>query len=145
DLPKPKLTKTTLRKAGKLLAYLKPYRGKFIIGMVFLFLSSLTALTFPALLGAMIDAAQDKQSYAWLPVDIRTIGAISFIILFIQSLVSFFRIRLFVEVAEKSLADIRRDSYHDLITLPLDYFSNRRVGELHRRLSSDLSQIQDTM
>ena len=145
DLPKPKLTKSTLKKAGKLLAYLRPYRGKFIIGMVFLFLSSLTALTFPALLGAMIDAAQDKQSYAWLPADIRTIGAISFIILFLQSLVSFFRIRLFVEVAEKSLADIRQDSYHNLITLPLDYFSNRRVGELNSRLSADLSQIQDTM
>ena len=145
DLPKPKLTKTTLKKAGKLLAYLKPYRGKFIIGMVFLFLSSLTALTFPALLGGMIDAAQDKQSYDWLPADIRTIGAISFVILFVQSLVSFFRIRLFVEVAEKSLADIRRDSYHNLITLPIDFFSNRRVGELNSRLSADLSQIQDTM
>lgn len=145
DLPKPKLTKTTLKKARKLLAYLRPYRGKFIIGMVFLFLSSLTALTFPALLGSMIDAAQNKQSYDWLPADIRTIGAISFIILFVQSLVSFFRIRLFVEVAEKSLADIRRDSYHNLITLPLDFFANRRVGELNSRLSADLAQIQDTM
>ncbi|WP_262249315.1 ABC transporter ATP-binding protein [Parapedobacter soli] len=145
DLPKSKLTKSTLKKAGRLLAYLRPYRGKFVIGMVFLFLSSLTALTFPALLGAMIDAAQDKQSYQWLPADIRTIGVISFVILFIQSLVSFFRIRLFVEVAEKSLADIRRDSYHNLITLPLDFFSNRRVGELNSRLSADLSQIQDTM
>src|SRR5690606_39905123 len=55
------------------------------------------------------------------------------------------RIRLFVEVAEKSLADIRRDSYHNLITLPIDFFSNRRVGELNSRLSADLSQIQDTM
>src|SRR5690606_30554372 len=91
------------------------------------------------------DAAQDKQSYDWLPADIRTIGAISFVILFVQSLVSFFRIRLFVEVAEKSLADIRRDSYHNLITLPIDFFSNRRVGELNSRLSADLSQIQDTM
>src|SRR5690606_41625309 len=113
DLPKPKLTKTTLRKAGKLLAYLRPYRGKFIVGMVFLFLSSLTILTFPALLGAMIDAAQNEQKYEWLPADIRTIGAISFTILFVQALASFFRIRLFVEVAEKSLADIRRDSYHN--------------------------------
>ncbi len=145
DLPKPKLNKTTLRKASKLLAYLKPYRVKFIIGMVFLFLSSLTALTFPALLGAMIDAAQGKQSYEWIPADIRFIGVIAFVILFAQSLVSFFRIRLFVEVAEKSLADIRRDSYYKLITLPLDFFANRRVGELNSRLSADLSQIQDTM
>ncbi|WP_257666112.1 ABC transporter ATP-binding protein [Parapedobacter tibetensis] len=145
DLPKPKLNKATLRKAARLLAYLRPYRAKFIVGMVFLFLSSLTALTFPALLGGMIDAAQGKQSYAWIPADIRSIGVIAFIILFAQSFVSFFRIRLFVEVAEKSLADIRRDSYYKLITLPLDFFANRRVGELNSRLSADLSQIQDTM
>lgn len=145
DLPKPKLTKTTLRKAAKLLAYLRPYRMKFIVGMVFLFLSSLTALTFPALLGAMIDAAQGKVKYEWLAVDIHAIGAISFGILFVQSAVSFFRIRLFVEVAEKSLADIRRDSYYKLITFPLDFFANRRVGELNSRLSADLAQIQDTM
>lgn len=118
---------------------------KFIIGMVFLFLSSLTALTFPALLGAMIDAAQGKMKYNWLAADIHTIGAISFLILSVQSVVSFFRIRLFVEVAEKSLADIRRESYYKLITFPLDFFANRRVGELNSRLSADLAQIQDTM
>ncbi|SFB81849.1 ABC transporter, permease/ATP-binding protein [Parapedobacter composti] len=145
DLPKPKLTKTTMRKAAKLLAYLKPYRVKFTVGMVCLLFSSLTILTFPTLLGAMIDAAQDKQTYPWIPMDIQTIGGIAFAILFVQSLLSFFRIRLFVEVAEKSLAGIRRDSYYKLITLPLDFFSNRRVGELNSRLSADLAQIQDTM
>ena len=145
DLPKSKLTKTTLRKAAKLLAYLRPHRVKFIIGMVFLFLSSVTFLTFPALLGAMIDAAQGKHTYPWLPADLRVIGSIAFTILIFQSLVSFFRIRLFVEVAEKSLANIRRDSYHKLITMPLDFFANRRVGELNSRLSADLAQIQDTM
>src|SRR3546814_8405078 len=113
--------------------------------MIFLFLSSLTALSFPARLGSMIDAAQSKQSYEWLPASIGIIGAIAFTILFVQSVVSLFRIRLFVEVAEKALADIRRESYHNLITLPLDFFSNRRVGELNSRLSADLSQIQDTM
>lgn len=145
DLPKPKLTKTTLKKAGKLLTYLRPYRGKFIVGMVFLLLSSLTFLAFPALLGAMIDAAQGKQTYPSLPADLGIIGVIAFIILVFQSLFSFFRIRLFVEVAEKALANIRRDSYHKLITMPLDFFANRRVGELNSRLSADLAQIQDTM
>lgn len=145
DLPKPKLTKTTLKKAGKLLTYLRPYRGKFIVGMIFLLLSSLTFLAFPALLGAMIDAAQGKQTYPSLPADLGIIGVIAFIILVFQSLFSFFRIRLFVEVAEKALANIRRDSYHKLITMPLDFFANRRVGELNSRLSADLAQIQDTM
>jgi len=145
DLPKAKINKQTLKRAAGLLAYLKPYRWKFFIGFVFLIISSLTAFAFPALLGVMLDAAQGKQRHPLLPLNINTIGIIAFLILFVQSFVSFFRIRLFVEVAEKSLADIRRDTYFKLITLPMNFFSNRRVGELNSRLSADLSQIQDTL
>ena len=145
DLPKAKINRESIQKISELLKYLKPYRWRFFIGMVFLFLSSITGLAFPALLGTMIDAAQGKQKYNFMPSSIHLIGLISFGVLLIQSLVSFFRIRLFVEVAEKSLADIRRDTYFRLITLPMHFFSQRRVGELNSRISSDLSQIQDTI
>ncbi|TDS15750.1 ABC transporter ATP-binding protein [Sphingobacterium paludis] len=145
DLPKPKLNKDLLKKASKIFSYLRPYRGKFVLGMVFLTLSSLTMLTFPALLGAMIDAAQGRQTYPWLPAEVLYIGAISMVILLFQSIVSFGRIRLFVEIAEKALSNIRKDTYHKLITLPIEFFSNRRVGELNSRLSADLAQIQDTL
>ena len=145
ELPKPKISKELVKRALEIFTYLKPYRGKFIAGMFFLVLSSLTMLTFPALLGAMIDAAQGKQTYPWLAPSVLNIGIISLSILFFMSVMSFFRIRLFVEIAEKALANIRRDSYLKLITLPVDFFANRRVGELNSRLSSDLSQIQDTL
>jgi ABC transporter fused permease/ATP-binding protein len=145
ELPKTKITKQSIRNISELLRYLKPYRVKFAFGMLFLLLSSLTGLAFPSLLGAMIDAAQGKQKLSFIPADINTIGIICFCILFVQSFVSFFRIRLFVEVAEKALADIRRDTYFRLITLPMNFFANRRVGELNSRISADLSQIQDTL
>ncbi|NGM64639.1 ABC transporter ATP-binding protein [Sphingobacterium sp. SGR-19] len=145
ELPKPKLSKELLKKALKIFTYLKPYRGKFILGMFFLILSSLTMLTLPALLGAMVDAAQGRQTYPWLPASVFSIGAISMVLLLFLSIVSFGRIRLFVEIAEKALASIRKDSYHKLITLPIEFFANRRVGELNSRLSTDLAQIQDTL
>ena len=145
ELPKAKINKESLKRISRLLNYLRPYKLKFILGLICLFLSTITTFAFPALFGAMIDAAQDKQSYSFLPLDINTIGYLAFGILFIQSIVSFFRIRFFVEVAEKSLADIRRDTYFKLITLPMNFFANRRVGELNSRISSDLSQIQDTL
>lgn len=113
--------------------------------MCFLILSSLTMLTLPTLLGAMIDASQGRQTYPWLPPSILYIGGVAMAILLFQSITSFFRIRLFVEVAEKALANIRRDTFNKLVTLPVDFFANRRVGELNSRLSSDLSQIQDTL
>jgi ABC transporter fused permease/ATP-binding protein len=145
ELPKAKINRSSLRNVAKLLTYLKPYKGKFIAGLVFLFLSSLVGLAFPAILGALIDAAQGIYKYKYLPHGLNAIAIMGFIILFAQAFVSFFRVVWFVQVAEKSLADIRRDTYFKLITLPMNFFANRRVGELNSRISADLSQIQDTL
>ncbi len=145
DLPKPKINKDLLKKALQIFSYLKPYRAKFGIGMFFLICSSLTMLSFPALLGAMIDAAQGIQTFPFLPADVFYIGVLSIALLIFQSITSFFRIRLFVEISERALSTIRKESYLKLITLPIDFFANRRVGELNSRLSADLSQIQDTL
>ncbi|EHQ29619.1 ABC transporter ATP-binding protein [Mucilaginibacter paludis] len=145
DLPKAKLNKQSLQNLGKLLSYVKPYRFKFAGAMLFLLLSSITGLAFPKLLGGLIDAAKGDIKQGVLPPNLNTIGLIAFVILFIQAFVSFFRVTWFVQIAENALADIRRDTYFKLITLPMNFFSNRRVGELNSRISADLSQIQDVL
>src|SRR6201996_2756565 len=145
ELPKAKINRQTLQHISRLLSYIRPYRWKFAFAMLFLFLSSLVGLAFPSFLGALIDAAQGKHTNKFLPATIQGIGLLALIVLFSQAFVSFFRILWFVQVAERSLADIRRDTYFKLITLPMNFFSNRRVGELNSRISADLSQIQDTL
>ncbi|MGN6639003.1 MAG: ABC transporter ATP-binding protein [Mucilaginibacter sp.] len=145
ELPKAKINRQTLRNISRLLSYLRPYRWKFFFAMLFLFLSSLVGLAFPSFMGALIDAAQGKHTNNLLPATIQGIGLLALVVLFSQAFVSFFRILWFVQVAERSLADIRRDTYFKLITLPMNFFSNRRVGELNSRISADLSQIQDTL
>ncbi|WP_442591703.1 ABC transporter ATP-binding protein [Pedobacter sp. AW31-3R] len=145
ELSKAKINRETLTHVSRLLAYLKPYRGKFIAALCFLFLSSLVGLAFPSFIGALIDTAQGKHTNSYLPGTIQGILLLAFIVLVFQAVVSFFRILWFVNVAERSLADIRRDTYFKLITLPMNFFSNRRVGELNSRISADLSQVQDTL
>ena len=145
ELPKAKLNKETLRKVSRLLAYLKPYRGMFIAALFFLILSSLVGLAFPLLIKSLLDIAQGNHIFHLLPQTIGGIFQFSIAILIGQAFVSFFRITWFVNVAERLLADIRRDTYFKLITLPMNFFSNRRVGELNSRISADLSQIQDTL
>jgi ABC transporter fused permease/ATP-binding protein len=145
ELPKAKINRQTLRNISRLLSYLRPYRWKFFFAMLFLFLSSMVGLAFPSFMGALIDAAQGKHTNNLLPATIQGIGLLALVVLFSQAFVSFFRILWFVQVAERSLADIRRDTYFKLITLPMNFFSNRRVGELNSRISADLSQIQDTL
>lgn len=114
DLPKPKLNKELIKKAFHIFSYLKPYKGKFIIGMIFLILSSLTMLTFPALLGAMIDAAQGKQTYPWLHSNVMYIGIVSLSILLFQSIMSFFRIRLFVEICRKIISKYQKGLLYEI-------------------------------
>ncbi|WP_344757803.1 ABC transporter ATP-binding protein [Mucilaginibacter dorajii] len=113
--------------------------------MFFLFISSLVGLAFPAILGALINASQNKYDYPFLPHSIQAIGLGGMVLLFFQAIISFFRILWFVQVSEMSLADIRRDTYFKLVTLPMNFFANHRVGELNSRISADLSQIQDTL
>ncbi|MDN3583077.1 ABC transporter ATP-binding protein [Mucilaginibacter flavus] len=145
ELPKAKINRQSIQNIRKLLNYIKPYSGKFIAGMLFLFISSLVGLAFPKILGSLIDAAQGKYVSKYLPHSLNGIAVFGFLLLFGQAFVSFFRVVWFVQVAERSLADIRRDTYFKLITLPMNFFANRRVGELNSRISADLSQIQDTL
>ncbi|QQL51181.1 ABC transporter ATP-binding protein [Mucilaginibacter ginkgonis] len=145
ELPKAKINRESLKNIGKLISYIKPYRGRFIAALLFLFVSSIVGLAFPSFLGALIDAAQGKTHSKYLSGGLTVIGLTAFSVLFVQAFVSYFRVVWFVQVAEKALADIRRDTYFKLITLPMNFFSNRRVGELNSRISADLSQIQDAI
>lgn len=52
---------------------------------------------------------------------------------------------LFAKVDERSLTDLRRDTYSRLVRLPMAFHSRRRVGELAGRIAVDLPQIQDTL
>ncbi len=154
ELPKAKINKESIKQVMRLLSYLKPYRTKFFLGLVCLILSSASSFLFPLLMGRLIGTgAQAEQGGKMVPneildvfpTDINTVALTLLAVLFIQAIFSYFRINWFVEVAEKGLADIRRDTYHKLITLPMNFFSQRRVGELNSRLSADLSQIQDAI
>lgn len=154
ELPKAKINKQSLQQVIKLLSYLKPYRTKFFFGLLFLIISSSSSFLFPLLMGRLVGSGQvqlnagsmaPKELLDAFPKDINTVALVLLAVLFIQSIFSYFRITWFVEVAEKGLADIRRDTYFKLITLPMNFFAQRRVGELNSRLSADLSQIQDAI
>ncbi|MGB4773844.1 MAG: ABC transporter transmembrane domain-containing protein, partial [Daejeonella sp.] len=154
ELPKAKINRQSIQQVMRLLSYLKPYRSKFFFGLFFLILSSSSSFLFPLLMGRLIGsgiqaqqagAMVSKEILDFFPTDINTVAITLLGVLFIQSILSFFRITWFVEVAEKGLADIRRDTYFKLVTLPMNFFSQRRVGELNSRLSADLAQIQDAI
>src|SRR5690349_14025302 len=60
--PKAKISKENLKQALVLFTYVKPYRGKFFLGLVFIALTALSTSLFPLFLGKMIDAASPGAS-----------------------------------------------------------------------------------
>ena len=140
DLPKSKITASSLNKATIIFKYAGNHRWKFYVGLVFLLFTGATALAFPKLMGMLIDCVKNKDnSHA------NTIALGLLVILFFQSIFSFFRLSLFVNFTEHTLANLRLALYSNLVKLPMSFFSQKRVGELNSRISSDITQIQDTL
>ncbi len=140
DLPKSKLTKSSLSKALLIFKYAENHKWKFYVGLIFLLFTGGTALAFPKLMGLLIDCVKNKDND-----QANLIAGGLIVILLFQSLFSFFRLSLFVNFTENTLANLRLALYSNLVKLPMTFFSQKRVGELNSRISSDITQIQDTL
>ncbi|MFZ0595454.1 MAG: ABC transporter transmembrane domain-containing protein, partial [Flavobacterium sp.] len=140
DLPKSKITATSLNKATIIFKYAGKHQWKFYVGLVFLLLTGATALAFPKLMGMLIDCVKNKDGAQANQIALGLI-----VILFLQSFCSFFRLSLFVNFTENTLANLRLSLYTNLVKLPMTFFSQKRVGELNSRISADITQIQDTL
>ena len=139
DLPKAKLDSNSLQKAIRIFKYGKGHKWKFFLGLIFLLLTSATALAFPKLMGMLVDCVTNKNLSRANEIAVGLM-----VILTLQAIFSFFRISLFVNFTENSLSNIRFALYENLVKLPMGFYSQKRVGELNSRISADISQLQDT-
>lgn len=136
------LNKDNFRKLLGIFRFVLPYRGAFIAGLLLLLLTSGILLSFPFVAGKLIDVASGDQS--WIFQSTTTIALLLIGILFLQSVVSFFRVFFFAMVSERTVADIRTHLYQKLMRLPIAFYDSKRTGELISRITSDVGMIQDT-
>lgn len=158
---KKKVTRDRLRQAYPLLRFVKPYRVWLFWGMVALLLSTLTSLALPYFLGLLVNAALPGTEgdipggpmsgsmpdlSKFLPVgEIDQIAILLIIILVLQAVFSFARIYCFAQVSQKGVADVRHAVYAKILTLPIFFFDQRRVGELTNRIAADVTQLQEVL
>jgi len=133
-----KLEKGQLKRSLQIFSYIKPYKWAFIFGLFFLFLSSLVVMVFPGMAGEMSDIATGNPNYGF---NLNQIGLLLIVLLIVQGIISYIRVRLFVYVSENTMADIRKSLYKKLISLPIVFFEKNRVGDLLSRLTSDVTQL----
>ena len=144
---KKRVSKEAMKRAVRIFKYVTPYKWTFSLGLIFLFLSVFTFMTFPSLLGRLLAGNEAEKS----PIDsffnlenINQVALLLMVAFALQSIFSFMRIYLFADVTERAIAQLRKDTYGHLIKLPMSFFNGERAGELSSRMSNDISQLQDT-
>lgn len=165
EMPKAKINKQSLKLASRLFSFLGPHKWKFFVGLIFLGLTAATAIVFPALLGKLMGligtgqagtpsmAEADKLKNVFLTTDqasqltvlANRVGVMLIILFALQAIFSFARVWFFSQATEQLLASLRRNTFGQLLKMPMSYFSTHQAAELNSRISADITQIGETL
>lgn len=156
---KKKISKQSFLNALKVFNYIRPYWLLFSIGMLLLVVSGLLVIIITAMLGQLV-SPDTTTEIAGGPMLNRLVDQLQInpdwgttgqvltalvALLIVQGVFSFFRVYIFSYVTENAMLALRRDAYATIIRMPMQFFNERRVGDLSSRLSSDITTIQETL
>ncbi len=125
----------------RLFRYLSPYRGQMAIATLGLVAGALLGLVFPWIMQTLVDAVLARG-------DLRELNRITSILIatFLFRAGFYYVQNYYLAFAgERIVVDLRREVYAHLQTLSLRFFSDRRVGELVSRLSSDATLVRSAL
>lgn len=137
NAPPPSISLTSVN-WRRLFGYLAPYRGRMLLAMLALFLSSGFGLAFPTVIVQLLDTVTQGRDFNAL----NMLTGILVALFLLQAIFNFVQSYLLTYIGEKMVFDLRTSLYTHLQTMSLDFFSNRRVGDLVSRLSSDVTQMR---
>ncbi|MCH2063305.1 MAG: ATP-binding cassette domain-containing protein [Roseibacillus sp.] len=135
--------------------YLNRYRAIFIPSLVALFVTAGLSLAFPYYLSKLIGSPTGSFAEALKStgtVDIKSVTdninrtvLTLLVILAVQAIIAYWRVRGFIKAGESALNDIRCDVFARLVRLPVEFFQRHRSGELSNRVSADLAVLRETL
>jgi ABC-type multidrug transport system fused ATPase/permease subunit len=141
-----------------LFKYLKPYAFIFSLGLLLLVISGLLVIVITALLGFLMSptgqgaipggamSQQILKMFHWNGESATSQTLFVLVgLLIIQGVFSFFRVYIFAYVTENAMFQLRKDTFSKLIRMPMQFYNEKRVGDLSSRLTSDITAIQETL
>ncbi len=138
EAPKVKMSKENFRRSLEIFEYISPYKWYFFASLALVFLSTLAFYAIFYFVGLLIDVAQGKSD---IPLTLNKVGIILVFVLVIQGVFSYLRVVFTAQVSENGIADVRKEVYHKLVTLPITFFEETNSGELISRVSADVSKL----
>ncbi len=127
-----------LRSYGRILAYVRPHRGRLALAAAILVLVGLLTLVLPWAVQRLVDGVVVAQDVSQLDL----IAGVLFGTFLLRSLLGFASTYLLAWVGERVVVRLRRDVYEHLLAQSLGFFSEQRTGEIVSRISNDVLVIQ---
>ena len=122
----------------RLLAFVRPYRGRLLLALAAIVVGSLLGLAGPYTLQFLIDAVFQQND----PQLLNRITLILIAIFAMQSVFYFVRGYLLAFIGQRVMADLRLRLFEHLQGLSLSFFNERRTGELVSRLTNDVATVR---
>lgn len=124
----------------RLVPYIKRYKARTYLGLVFITLSNICSTTVPHVVGTTIDALKEPSGHAqdipWLITQILllTIGSGFFM---------FCTRRTIIVMSRRVEEDLRNDFTNALRTQPAKFFHDRSTGSLLAHFSNDIGSVRE--
>ncbi len=126
-------------------AFTRPWRGQLALGMVSVAIASLLGLVLPLLVRDLFNEAFATQGAELTDTNLNTTLLVMIAVFVFQAGFSFLRVYLLGVVGEGVVADVRRTLFGHILSLPVRFFEERKVGEITSRLTSDVATLQSAL
>ncbi len=132
----------------RLLSYLKDFKGLIVLVCISVVLTTITSFTASLAMMPVINTIAETvvADNPDISAALATIGkwlvimAVGFVF---SSALNLIYTRIMLYVSSKTLANMRRDLFNHLQTLPLNFFDGRKTGEIMSRFTNDISRVSD--
>ncbi len=123
---------------GRILALVRPYRGRFVAACVCLLAASGIGLVYPQAVRIAVDEGVTSGSLDALDrIGLALVG-----LFVVQAIFTWWRHYLMSWLGERAVADVRRRLIERLVRLPPGWFHERHTGELVGRLAGDVTILE---
>lgn len=150
----------------QLFSYVRPYIRRLTLALICLFISSMLGLMVPLVAGLLVDAISGGDTAGRSTVFgfvfnfytdvlkrnppqfrggvLNWVALVMLGVFVLQAMFNFTQSYLLAYVGDRIVADLRIKVFQHLQSLSLGFFSERRVGEITSRVTSDVTLIQQT-
>ncbi len=131
-----------VRSLGGLLPFLRPYRGRIALALVFLVLAAVSTLVFPVALKSLIDQGLIAADPGARVMALREHFFVLFLVGAALGLFSAARFYMVSWIGERVTADLRNAVYAHVVEQSPEFFESTQTGEVLSRLTTDTTLVQ---